>query len=102
MNFTSVLETLIVSGILDKVSEIRQKIVRDGNFHPVKKRHARIFEGLNGVVWFSGAQCTCFALRSRDRSRRGGLDAAADGLLTRCCVAHRCDHHAVIAGRWEC
>lgn len=50
MNLTSVLETLIVSGILDKVSEIRQKIVRDGSFHLVKKRYTSIFEALDGIV----------------------------------------------------
>lgn len=82
MNFTSILETLIVSGILNKVSEIRQKIVRDGSFHPVKKRHTSINEALDGIVSLSRARCTCFTLGSRDRSCCGGLDAAADRLLT--------------------
>ena len=50
MNFTSVLEALVISGILDKVPQIRQKIVRDGSFHPVKKRYTSIFEAVNGVV----------------------------------------------------
>lgn len=101
MNFASVLETLIVSRVLHKVSEIWQKIIRDGSFHPIKKRHTSIFEALDGIVLLSGAQCTCFTLGSRDRSCCGGLDTAADRLLACCSVAYRCGDHAVTAGRWE-